>query len=55
MREEIKVELRALADELGPKMPFWNDRIITEEHFQHSQGSTGPPSRVSYVKKDKKK
>jgi len=57
MREEIKVELRALADELGPKMPFWNDRIITQEHFTHSSqlGAGAPPSRVSYVKKDKKK
>jgi glycerol-3-phosphate O-acyltransferase/dihydroxyacetone phosphate acyltransferase len=54
MREEIKVELRALADEFGPKMPFWNARIITDEHFQ-SNTSHSVPSRVSYVKKDKKK
>lgn len=56
MREDIKNKLKTLAEELGPKMPFWNDRILTDAVFLSSSSSgPAPPSRVSYVKKDKKK
>jgi len=57
MREELQKAVRSLTNELGPKLPYWKDRIFTEDQFQPSSSSypSSPPSRVSYVKKGRKK